>query len=29
MLHGEGLTVKVCGEQRLWVAGRRQSIDIK
>jgi hypothetical protein len=24
MLHGEGLTVKVCGEQRLWVAGRRQ-----
>ena len=24
MIHGEGLTVKVCGEQRLWMAGRRQ-----
>jgi len=24
MIHGEGLTVRVCGEQRLWMAGRRQ-----
>src|SRR5450755_4634936 len=24
MIHGEGLTVKVCGEQRLWMAGRCQ-----
>src|ERR1700693_2259309 len=23
MLHGKRLTVKVCGEQRLWMAGRR------
>jgi hypothetical protein len=24
MIHGEGLTVEVCGEQGLWMAGRRQ-----
>ena len=24
MIHGKGLTVEVCGEQRLWMAGRRQ-----
>src|SRR5580693_6633005 len=24
MIHGEGPTVEVCGEQRLWMAGRRQ-----
>src|SRR5579864_942914 len=24
MIHGEGLTVEVCGEKRLWMAGRRQ-----
>jgi hypothetical protein len=24
MIQGEGLTVEVCGEQRLWMAGRRQ-----
>jgi hypothetical protein len=24
MIHGEGLTVKVYGEQRLGMAGRRQ-----
>jgi len=24
MIHGEGATVEVCGEQRLWMAGRRQ-----
>ena len=30
MLHGKGLTVEVCGEQRLWMAGRRQvERDIK
>src|ERR1700721_1670617 len=24
MLHGKGPTVEVCGEQRLWMAGRRR-----
>ena len=24
MIHGEGLAVEVCGEQRLWMPGRRQ-----
>src|SRR5580704_12303377 len=24
MIHAKGLTVEVCGEQRLWMAGRRQ-----
>src|SRR5579864_4949363 len=24
MIHGKGLTVEVCGEQRLWMARRRQ-----
>jgi hypothetical protein len=24
MIHGKGLTVEVCGEQGLWMAGRRQ-----
>src|SRR5580692_3423841 len=23
MIHGKGQTIEVCGEQRLWMAGRR------
>src|ERR1700735_5154080 len=24
MIHGKGMTVELCGEQGLWMAGRRQ-----